>query len=441
MPLSTEQHEYLAAARSQLSAQELEELLAEMVGIPSPTGEEGTLAQTLVDRLEETGIAAAYQPIDGAQGNAIGRIAGAGTGASLLLYGHLDTHLSGSPQEDAPAFRGRVPATSRPHACRDGDHVVGLGAGNPKGYSACMVAAAIALARAEIPLSGDLMLGLAAGGMPANPPASSTRRNIGHGVGCTYLLQQGTRPDFAVIGKPGHAVAWEEVGLCWFRIRVEGEFGYAGTRHILAYKNPIADAAHVILELEPWLEEYARQNGSELLAPQGIIGATSAGWPHKPSFVPAWTDLFLDVRVSPHSDPLDVKRQLGRALEEIVRRHPGITAQLEMTLAIPGSRTDRDSWIVRSCIRAFEATEERRHQPIGATSGATDAAILRMWGIPTARLGMASPQRDRPPSLELDLNTIHLPSMIRYVETLLHVVIDTCCRDRSELLSASAARR
>lgn len=431
--LSARQRDYLAAARAQLTLADVEELLTDMVATPSPTGEESALARRVADRLDVSGIRAAYQEIGPGRGNAIGRIPGTGAGASLLLYGHLDVHLSGIADEDAPAAHGGLSRMSAPRAYREGDLLFGLGAGNPKGYAACMLAAVIAIAKAKIPLAGDLIAGLAAGGMPANAPAGAAHRDIGHGAGCAYMLQQGVRPDFAVIGKPGHAVAWEEVGLCCFRVRVKGELGYAGARHTLEYRNPVIGAASLTLEIERWLESYTRRNTTERVAPQGVIGAVRAGWPHKPTFVPAWADLFLDIRVHPSSDPVAVRHELESALAEIMARHPGLDADLELTLAVPGSRTDPESWIIGSCIRAFEEVEKQRHEPMTATSGASDANVLRMWGIPTARLGMATDQPASRPTLELDLNSIHLPSMLRYIETLLYVVIDTCCRERAQI--------
>jgi acetylornithine deacetylase/succinyl-diaminopimelate desuccinylase-like protein len=435
--LTGRQRDYLAAARAQLTMAEVEELLTSMVATPSPTGEEGALALRLVDRMDAAGIRAAYQEIGPGRGNAVGRIPGAGNGASLLLYGHLDVHLTGRPDEDGPAAHGGLSRMSAPGPYTEGDLLFGLGAGNPKGYAACMLAAAIAIAKARVPLAGDLIAGLAAGGMPANAPAGAAHRNIGHGAGCAHMLQQGVRPDFAVIGKPGHAVAWEEVGLCCFRIRVKGELGYAGARHTLEYRNPVIGAASLALEIERWLESYTKRNTTAHVAPQGVVGAVQAGWPHKPTFVPAWADLFLDVRVRPSCDPVVVQRELESALAEIMARHEGLDAELELTLAVPGSRTDPESWIIGSCIRAFEEAENRRHEPMTATSGASDANVLRMWGIPTARLGMATAWQGYRPTLELDLNSVHLPSMLRYIETLLYVVIDTCCRERAQVFRSA----
>ena len=60
----------------------------------------------------------------------------------------------------------------------------------------------------------------------------------------------------------------------------------------------------------------------------------------------------------------------------------------ELALPIPGSRTAPEHWICTAAIRAWEAVAGAGHQPIPATSGATDANILRNRGIPTVRIGL-----------------------------------------------------
>src|SRR5207248_9589014 len=127
-----------------------------------------------------------------------------------------------------------------------GDLVIGAGAENPKAYATCVVAAAEAVARAGIPLKGDLLVGLGAGGMPTNKRPRLKRGNAGQGSGCSFMLEQGFRGDFAILAKPGYAVSWEEVGLCWFRVRVKGALNYTGVRHKTPYNNPIVGAAKVI---------------------------------------------------------------------------------------------------------------------------------------------------------------------------------------------------
>ncbi|MBM3676871.1 MAG: deacylase [Actinobacteria bacterium] len=435
LPLTGEQVEWLAAARAAVDGDLLERLASELVSIASPTGEEAQVAACAAERMGEHGLEARLQPFGKRQANAIGRLAGDGTGASLLLYGHLDTHLAagGEGDGDGPAADGPLPRTSLAEAFRDGDLLCGLGAANPKGFAACMVATAAAVARAGIPLRGDLAVGLGGGGMPTCPSPGDPRPETGHGVGCRHLVRQGIRPDFAVIAKPGWAVSWEEVGLCVFRLRVPGTLGYAGVRRLLPYDNPVAKAARLVLDVEEWIERYTDEQASGLVAPQGAVGAIRAGWPEKPTFVPAWADVWVDLRVSPRSDPAAARR----ALEQVVAGR----ATVEQVVAIPGSRTDPASFVVQSCLRAWEEAEGRPHEPLTGTSGATDAEILRLEGIPTARLGMPVPGDRSTLSFEADMNCLDLPAARRLVETLLYIVVDTCCRPRDETVGCPVPQR
>src|SRR5262249_12219280 len=243
----------------------------------------------------------------------------------------------------------------------------------------------------------------------------------GYGDGCRALLERIPPPDFAVIAKPGWAVAWEEPGVCIFRLRVRGELAYAGTRHVLRYDNPIASAAKLILALEDWAERYAAANERGHVRPQAAVGAVRAGWPAKPTFVPAWADLWLDVRFAPGSRGDEAEAQLRAVVAA-----SGVDADVERLVTLPATVTDPGSRIVQSCVRAWEEAEGREHAPLSATSGATDAAILRSAGIPTARFGMPSTVRALTPTLELDLDSIELRGAVAFVQALLYVVADNC---------------
>jgi acetylornithine deacetylase/succinyl-diaminopimelate desuccinylase-like protein len=428
--LTAQQQEWVEAAWSAIDAAELRGLVAEMVSIPSPTGREAPLARFLADRMEDFGLRSAYQPLDDAQANAIGVLAGSGAGPSLLLYAPIDTLTVGREDEDVPAVGPRLRPDMRPEATGTADWVVGLGASNPKGHGACIVAAAAAIRRAGIPLSGDLVVGLGAGGMPSNsrPGGPSSRRNVGQGAGCSYMLEQGTYPDYAIIAKPGWSVAWEEVGLAWFRITVEGTFNYVGSRHRLPYRNPIVAAAVVIEELERWFAEYSERHTSGLVTPQGQIGYIHAGWEHTASLSPASCTLLVDLRLSPRTSPAQAQREFREVLARIRAAHPDIDVSAEMVLSIPGTSTSPDNWIVQACTRSWEAVEGRAHEPLLSTSGATDANILRNRGIPTARVGMPKAIDDQ--GIEVDfamgMNASDVRHMLRLTQLLVHSAVATC---------------
>lgn len=426
----------LDAIGKSLTPQRLREIVVELVDIPSPTGEERALAEHLAARGRAHGLDAGVQLLDDQQANATLRYAGRGDGPDLLLYAPIDTHTTGRDEDDLPWVGPSLRADMVPMAQVHGDFVTGLGANNPKGHAACHVAVAEAVAAAAPDLAGSLLVGLGAGGMPTNrPPAGPVRRNdVGHGRGAAFMLERGFRGDFAVIAKTGWQVAWEEVGLSWYRIRVHGAMSYTGVRHFVAYDNPIVHAARVIDELEAWFPEYTAATTSGLVAPQASIGAVEGGWTHKPTFPPAACDLYLDVRLSPRTTPAEALHRLSQAVRAIADKHD-LRLSVEPLLAVPGTHTDPENWIVTSTIRGWSDVEGQAHQPRGNQSGATDANVLRQQGIPTARIGMprVPDEAPMPDDFAKGMNVVDVRAMVKLARALAYVVVDTCTRTRDEV--------
>ncbi|MFG1687808.1 M20 family metallopeptidase [Nonomuraea sp. NPDC049269] len=425
------------AAWAKIDDKRLTALIAGMVDIPSPTGEEGPLARWLAERLREAGLAGRYQPIDDDQGNAAGRLRGDGTGPDLLLYAPIDTLSVGTEEEDVPQVGPVLRDDMRPSAVVDGDFVIGLGASNPKGHGAAIIAAAEAVAAAGIPLRGDVLIGLGAGGMPTNRRnvPQARRHNAGQGNGCSFLLEQGVHADYAVIAKPGWTAAWEEVGLCWFEVVVRGTYSYVGSRHRMPYRNPIVNAGTVIAGLEEWFPGYSARHTDGLVAPQGNIGGIEGGWRRTASLSPASCRFHVDLRISPRTTPMRAKREFGAAIDRIRAAHPDIDLDWEMTLAIPGSHTPESDWIVRAAKAAWEELEGRPHEPILGNSGATDANILRQWGIPTVRTGMDRIGEDAPMALDFPagMNVVDVRQARKLTRALIHTIVNTCTRTREEI--------
>nr|WP_150136291.1 peptidase dimerization domain-containing protein [Streptomyces hyaluromycini] len=408
----------------------LRELITGLVDIPSPTGDEGPLARHIADTLSASLPHTAVQPLDDRQANAWSRLKGDGTGPDLMLYAPIDTLTVGDEREDLPWIGPELREDMRPRARVYDDLVVGLGASNPKGHAACVMMAAEAIAGAGIPLAGDLVAAFGAGGMPTNARPGSTRLNTGQGVGCSFLLEQGLWTDYAVIAKPGWTVSWDEVGLVWFEVTVHGTHTYVGSRHRLPYDNAVARAGEVVRHLEEWFAEYAERHTGGTVAPQGIVSSVRGGWPRMAAVTPASCTLMVDLRIAPETSPMQAKREFLAALGEF----EGVTA--EMVLAVPGTRTDPDSWIRRSATAAWEAFEGREHEVIRGNSGATDANILRGRGIPTVRVGMPKvPQAEAP--FEIDfargMNTVSVRAMEKLTRHLIRTALDTVTRPRTEI--------
>jgi acetylornithine deacetylase/succinyl-diaminopimelate desuccinylase-like protein len=282
-----------------------------------------------------------------------------------------------------------------------------------------------------VSLPGSLGIGLAGGGMPTSG-RPGRRRNIGHGAGCSYMLERGVRPDYAIVIKPGYAVSWEEVGLTWHTVTIRGTLNYTGIRHRVPYRNPIVAAAKVIEALEAWFPEYTARHTETYVSPQGSINAVRAGGPDLGAYVPPVCELYLDLRVGPRSTPAIARAELEAFLDELRPSLPEFELSSEMTVAIGGTATPESSWVVRSLVRAWEDQEGRPHQAATGASGATDVAILRGHGIPTARIG---PPMSKTPSPYpgFSMGVADPESLATLTSVLLGCVVDTLGRPRGEI--------
>lgn len=431
-PLSKDQRGWIDGAARHIDNDWMRDLLVQLVEIPSPWGEERAIARFLAETMSSLGLDAEMQEIDDRSANAIGHWRG-GDGPSLMIFAPLDSPFTGRAEDEVPWVGDSLPDHMKAQAISSEDGVIGLSADNPKAHIASALQAIRAVMKSSVQPAGSVTLAFAAGGAPAGPRPDDARPQTGHGRGCEFMLERGLMPDFAIVAKPGYAVAWEEVGLTWFRIRVRGIQTYVGRKHFLAYKNPIADAAPVITALEAWCDDYAKSHSDGLVAPQGAVGAIQGGWPYKPSMVPAACDMYLDLRISPRTTPEQASKEVDRAIADIKTANPGLEADCEMILAIPGFSTDPANWIIQSCIRGWEDTEGVRHAPFLDTSGQTEAVILRSHGIPTARMGLPAvmtASKNRP---RHTMGMAEFAGMRRFTRCLIYSIVDTCTRSREEV--------
>ncbi|MFD1814674.1 M20 family metallopeptidase [Rhodococcus gannanensis] len=413
----------------------LRDLTVGMVDVASPTGDEAPLARHITDTFTACGIEAHTMSLDDRQANSWARLRGDGTGPDLLLYAPIDTVTSGNADEDLPWAGDVLRPDMTAVAHSTGDYVVGLGASNPKGHAACVMAAVEAVRAAGIPLTGDLLAGFGAGGMPTNarPGVGNPRRNTGQGVGCSFLLEQGVWADFALIAKPGWTVSWEEVGLAWFEIAVHGSHTYVGSRHRLPYRNPVALAGAVAQRLEDWFPQYSARHRDGLVFPQGMVANIRGGWERTASFTPEQVRMTVDLRLSPRTTPTAAKRELVEAVQSIAS-DLDVRIDVEQILAIPGEASDEQMWLSRSAVQAWEAFEGQPHRELLDASGATDANILRGRGIPTVRVGMPKVV-DAPFDVDfaMGMNTVDLREAERLTRYLVRVVVDTVTRTLEEV--------
>ena len=436
VPLSAEQKGWLDQALALIDEEKMRQFDLALTGIHSPTGYERKANEWLAKHMATIGLDAFYQRMDEESGNAVGRRRGTGGGASLMLYAPVDTHLDADPERDVPWVGPELHAEMRPDAyIADNGDVIGLGSSNPKGMITAIGEAVRVVTEAGIPLKGDLIWASCGGGMPSKPAGDEVRQAHGLGSGVSYMINHGTTADLGIIVKPGWAVSWEEVGLCWFKITVKGQMGYAGmTRSLPNFRNSVVHAARFILELEEWLPKYQERNTSGLCSPQGAISAVRAGWPHKPAFPSAATEIYIDMRCTPRQTPAGVQAEFAAAVDDILARNPEMDVEWEMIAAYPAGHTDPENWIVQSTMRGWEFAEGAEHQVRTRTSGQTDASAIRNLGIPLARVGFPAvptvPEEWRGFG---GMGVSYIPDLAKVTKALVYAIIDTCTRDRADL--------
>ncbi|MFI5958667.1 hypothetical protein [Cryptosporangium sp. NPDC051539] len=352
--------------------------LSVLAGTASPSGGERPLAEAFVEFAGERWPALSWQ-VRPLGGDAASVLASVGDGpASVVLYSHLDTSLTGDAGVDT-AITGRADAPAA--FASDGDTVSGFGLGVAKGPAA---AAVVGFVRAATRIRGSAHLLLAARG---------THRR-GHGpTGVAEYLSALPRPDAAVVAKGGPpGVLRQEPGALYLRVRLSGGWGPLMLPHVLRPAGGlVARAGDLLTAVSAWGSHYvadARQRAicADPTRPDGAsfgLGALRAGSPEKPDLAPAWLELACYLVLPGPIAPGAAASSLAAHL----RAFPGVEVDEELLGDGPG--TPADAPVIRAATAAYEA-EFPPAGPISGWTGSTDGVAFRAAGVPTARLGPRS---------------------------------------------------
>lgn len=268
-----------------LAAEELLELHARLIEIPSLSGEEGAIAD----------FAAGFLTARGARVERIGHslVATAGAGPLLLFDSHLDTVPPG------PGWR-REPFA----ATREAGRVYGLGANDAKASVAAMTAAFLELA--PEPLGVTLALALVA----EEETKSRGTRDV-----LDWLAVHGLAVAGAIFGEPtGLDLAVAQKGLVVLELTARGEAAHAAHARALGAANAARRLARDLVALEGLdLGPDHPQLGATTLEPT-VVRAGSAR-----NVVPAEASAILDVRATPLVAPETLVARVRAAVAGEVR--------------------------------------------------------------------------------------------------------------------------
>jgi acetylornithine deacetylase len=422
MPTSAPMDPQTQQALDCLDAEGTIRALTDMVDIPSGTGEEAALARWMADRLQTLGFETQLQEISPGRPNALGRLRGAGGGATLLLCGHLDTSYSGREEHlTAPGFK--------PRAMRDGEWIYGLGANNMKSGLAALLGAAAAIRTAGLALRGDLLFAAVAGEIEKAPVEEFQGPQYeGYGAGVRAMLAGGLKADGCILAEPtGLRLSPGHMGSIWARIVVAGTTMHTAFLGKVRAVHAIEKALKVLEAVRQWIPEYRAQHAFMGERPAVNIAAVRAGWPWRAARTPADCRIYLDVRTLHDQDPEDVRRELEGVLADVRRADPEVQAALDFYLVNPGTLISTEEPVARAVGRAHEAVVGRAPE-VAYRGPATDATHLNHHGIPTIVYGPGGRTRGEGAlGWSADAGEhVHVQDVVTAARVFTHAILDFC---------------
>lgn len=345
--------------------------LQDMVRRKSYTETEGerALAAHMAEVLREIGLEAELQPVEGERVNAIGRLKGAGGGASLLFNGHLDTNPVTTGWTVDP-WGGVV----------DDEFVYGIGVSNMKAGDAAYLCAVETILKAGLRPKGDVILSFVIGELQG-------------GIGTVRMLEQGVTADYFVNAEPTDIGALTlHAGAFSFKIELTGD-----TRH-LSKREQACDALAAAAALAPRInrmtftgaatEDHRKVNRGHVGVLRAGLGDTFEEW--RPPQVADRAKLLGTCRYAPSQTKEGALEDIRALLRALELEYPGLKWTLTSDDAranrpqMPPFEVARDSRIVKTVNRAYE-TVRGAPQPTGPLPPpcyyGTDAAHLAAAGI------------------------------------------------------------
>lgn len=376
---------------AQISREELVDLALTMGNIYSPTGHEGEMAAFVYGWMNRNGFEPRLIGQTEERANVLGRYRGTGKGVSLAFNSHMDVTLGRNE-----VWRLKVPDQKVYYqAWTEGDKIFGNGVVNDKGPMAAWMIAVKAIREAGVRLRGDILLSAVVGEIGYEPVDEfAGPAYAGKDLGTRYLLTHGGTADLAIVAeatefKPG----WVEAGKAFFKVAI-----HAGPSRYTPFvqhgdpresKNAIVQVSLFIPIFEKWAKEYEDRHTVRFpggtVVPKASIGAIRAGLPYQIIRPPEVCSLYIDVRLVPGMNPLDVKEDLTNLLSE-----NGFEGEMELYLHRPGHENLDVEGLLAQLEKAHGRVFDRKMAfppDPPTTSMWRDTNVYAEFGIPAVNYG------------------------------------------------------
>jgi acetylornithine deacetylase/succinyl-diaminopimelate desuccinylase family protein len=359
--MSVKSSDALSRIRRSVSKKEVEDLVKDLVRIPSHRDvprREREVATFLKEFLSDEGIDARLRPVEKDRPNVIAVLKGSGGGKSLMLNGHTDTVPA--YEMDIPPFTPKV----------DKGRLYGRGALDMKGGLGSMAMAMLAVKRARMKLKGDLYFTAVVGEEEKSE-------------GTEDIVLKGPKADAAIVGEPTDMeIQPSHRGLEWLNIHFYGKAAHGGQAE--KGVNAISMAARFVREVESELLPKLRERKSRyMLSPTLNLGVIEGG--QQPSSVADHCVIRLDRRWVPEEDLQQVFTEIYDIFDKLKKEDPRFKAKLVRDPSNMKTMTHVPNVVSTShpVVKALQAAaKEITSRPPKVTSfwGWTDAALLTHYG-------------------------------------------------------------
>ncbi|GAB3519366.1 M20 family metallopeptidase [Arthrobacter monumenti] len=369
---------------------ELIQLASDLIAAPSenPGGTEASAVEVLRRACEQYGLEVAVSEAAPGRPNLVATLPG-GEAGPVMFLGHSDV---------VPAGEGWTREPFKPVV--DAGRLYGRGSTDMKGGLAAVVLAMAALARAGNRLSGPVQLVCTVDEEDLDLGIRAFVEQAGQQAGLQAGQSAGQQAGQAA-GNPSGQIAPQSYSACivaeptdletvigcrgdsYLELTVTGIPAHSGKP---ADGRNAIDAASKILELIRRDGERLAQDPDPLLG-YGTwnVGRIEGG--HGTAIVAGTCSVSLDRRLMPGEDPQQLAETLLKQIRAAEIDSDGISVDLEVTMEMPGFRTDPDSAVVATAVNAI-ADAGGGESPVGGWTAACDGGfIARHFGVDTIVLG------------------------------------------------------
>jgi acetylornithine deacetylase/succinyl-diaminopimelate desuccinylase-like protein len=358
------------------------EITEDLVNIPSPTGQENSVAQYYAGKLRELGLELELQEVEAERPNVIGRYRGQGGGKNVLLCGHFDTSTT---PDDAVAGIGHAPRYTQ-----EGEWAYGLGISNMKNALAIYAGAVRAIMESKTAIRGDIVIGAVVGEIEKAPiDKYKGKAYRGGGSGARYMVHHGVTADVCIDGEPtGMRLQLGNTGYIFARITTKGVPSHTFSR--ASGRDAIAKMEALIPAIRKWEEVYQKRHPHPFMLPLIGIGAIEGGFPFKPSICPApFCHLYLHITTIPGTKPMTIHRQLNEVLLEQAAKDPELEFEIQFYLVSDGYEVSKDSEVAEAVQQSHKEVFKREvifPEP-ARYSVSSDCSPIFQYGIPGVTYG------------------------------------------------------